>query len=268
MAQERLYIENTWIPLTASLNPSITKSITDITEPQDRKSTYSKTVSIPRSKEADKIFTHLFEFNVTTGLFNTSARASVRYECDSEIILQGYIRLNKIGRLNNNEITYDCTMFSTAADFMATLAGGYLTDLYESVGSFEGLDIYDHLLTKELQQLSWDTEIIINGSLEPFAFGQGYVYPLVDYGFSQDATNFIYTQIAPAIYEKEYLLRAIAWAGYILQPGGWVDTDDVINHLIIPSSPECYQLTASDIQAQEQRFQTCCLLDHLQRRTL
>jgi hypothetical protein len=251
MAQERLYIENTWIPLTASLNPSITKSITDITEPQDRKSTYSKTVSIPRSKEADKIFTHLFEFNVTTGLFNTSARASVRYECDSEIILQGYIRLNKIGRLNNNEITYDCTMFSTAADFMATLAGGYLTDLYESVGSFEGLDIYDHLLTKELQQLSWDTEIIINGSLEPFAFGQGYVYPLVDYGFSQDATNFIYTQIAPAIYEKEYLLRAIAWAGYILQPGGWVDTDDVINHLIIPSSPECYQLTASDIEDRE-----------------
>lgn len=251
MAQERLYITNIWIPLTASLNPSITKSITDITEPQDRKATYSKTVSIPRSKEADKLFTHLFEFNITTGLFNTSARADVRYECDSEVILQGYIRLNKIGRTNNNEITYDCTMFSTAADFMATISGGYLTDLYDSTASFEGLDIYDHTLTKEIQQLSWEDEIIINGALEPFAFGKGYVYTLVDYGFSTDATNFIFTQIGPSIYEKEYLLRIINWAGYTLQSGGWVDTDDVINHLIIPSSPECYQLTASDISNRE-----------------
>lgn len=252
MAQERLYIENIWIPLTASLNPSITKSITDITEPQDRKATYSKTVSIPRSKEADKIFSHLFEFNTVLNTFNTSARASVRYECDSEIILQGYIRLNKIGRTNNNEITYDCTMFSTTADFMATISNGFLTDLYESSGSYVGLDVYDHPLTKDLQQLSWETSIIENyPSSVPFEFGKGYVYALVDFGFSQDATNFIFTQIAPSIYEKEYLLKTISWAGYTLQSGGWVDDDDVINHLIIPASPECYQLTASDIEDRE-----------------
>lgn len=251
MAQERLYIDNIWVPLTESLNPSITKSITDITDPEARKSTYSKTVSIPRSKEADKVFSHLFEFNTINNTFNTSARADVRYECDSEIILEGYIRLNKIGRTNNNEITYDCTMFSTVADFMATIATGYLTDLYTSAGNFEGLDIYDHSLTKEIQQLSWATEIIKNGSLEAFAYGKGYVYALVDYGFSTNTSNFIYTQIGPSIYEKEFLLRIINWAGYTLQSGGWVDTDDVINHLIIPASPECYQLTQDDITDRE-----------------
>lgn len=252
MAQERLYIENTWIPLTASLNPSITKSITDITEPQTRKTTYSKTVSIPRSKEADKIFAHIFKFNAIDLTFNPSARAGVRYECDSEIILQGYIRLNKISVLNNNEITYDCTMFSTVGNFFATIANGFMTDLYASSGSYEGLDIYDHPLTKELQQLSWATEIVENyPTTVAFEYGKGYVYALVDYGFSQDATNFIYTQIAPSIYEKEYLLRTIAYAGYTLQAGGWVDTDDVINHLIIPASPECYQLTDDDIEDRE-----------------
>lgn len=251
MAQERLYIDNVWIPLTKSLNPSITKAITDITELQSRKATYSKTVSIPRSKEADKAFSHLFMFNAIDNTFDPSVRAPVRYECDSEVILQGYIRLNKIGHDNNHEITYDCTMFSTAADFIQEISNGYLTDLYESTASFEGLDIYDHSLTKEIQQLSWETEIIINTVLEPFAFGQGYVYALVDYGFSQDSTKFIYTQIGPSIYSKEYLLRMISWAGYTLQAGGWVDTDDVINHLIIPASPECYQLTDSDIEDRE-----------------
>lgn len=251
MAQERLYIDNIWIPLTKSLNPSITKSITDITELQDRKSTYSKTVSIPRSKEADKAFSHLFEFNVIDNTFNPSLRAPVRYEVDSEVILEGYIRLNKIGVTNNHEITYDCTMFSTAADFIAEIKDGYLTDLYASTSDYEGLDIYNHYLTKEIQQLSWETSIIKFGVLEPFDFGTGYVYALVDYGFSQDATKFIYTQIGPSIYSKEYLLRMIAWAGYTLQSGGWVDTDDVINHLIVPASPECYQLTNDDIENRE-----------------
>jgi hypothetical protein len=252
MAQERLYIENIWIPLTSSLNPSITKSITDITEPQARRATYSKTVAIPRSKEADQIFSHIFEFNAINLDFNPSARADVRYECDSEIILEGYIRLNKIGRTNNNEITYDCTMFSTAGDFMATIATGYLTDLYESTSDFEGLDIYDHVLNRDIQQLSWDTSIVENYPASvPFEFGKGYVYALVDYGFSSDATTFKENQIAPSIYEKEYLLRIISWAGYTLQAGGWVDTDDVINHLIIPASPECYQLTNDDIEDRE-----------------
>lgn len=252
MAQERLYITNVWIPLTAGLNPSITKSITDITEPQSRKSTYTKTVSIPRSKEADKIFSHIFEFNAIDLTFNPANRAAVRYECDSEIILEGYIRLNKIGRTNNNEITYDCTMFSKTADFMSTIGGAYLTDLYESTAGYEGLDVYDHPLTKELQEWSWDNQIIKNyPTLIPFAFGTGYVYALVDYGFSQDATNFIYTQIGCSIYEKEYLTKIISWAGYTLQSGGWVDTDDVINHLIIPSSPEVYQLTSADIALRE-----------------
>ncbi len=60
MAVERLYIENNYIPLTQGLNPSITKAITDVSEPEKRKATFTKTVSIPRSKEADKVFSALF----------------------------------------------------------------------------------------------------------------------------------------------------------------------------------------------------------------
>jgi len=254
MAVERLYIENTYIPLSQGLNPSITKELKNLAEPDKQKASYSKTVSIPRSKEADKIFSHIFEINVLIqgGEFNVQAKAACRYEVDSEIIIQGYLKLNQISVNDFQDIVYDCTMYNEVADFFAEISNNYLTDLYTSAGSYEGLDVYDHILTKELQQLSWEDEIAYNyPTLIPFAFGTGYVYALVDFGFSQDATNFIYTQIAPSIYEKEYMTKIISWAGFTLKAGGFFDTDTWFDHLIVPASPECYQLTDADIADRE-----------------
>jgi len=254
MAVERLYIENTYIPLSQGLNPSITKELKNLAEPDKQKASYSKTVSIPRSKEADKIFSHIFEINVLIqgGEFNIQAKADCRYEVDSETIIQGYLKLNQISVNDFQDIVYDCTMYSEVANFFAEIAGNYLTDLYPSAGSYEGLDVYDHPLTKELQAWSWDFEIIKNyPALIPFAYGTGYVYALVDFGYSQNATDFIYTQIAPSIYEKEYMTKIISWAGFTIKAGGFFDTDTWIDHLIIPSSPECYQLTSTDIEGRE-----------------
>lgn len=248
--EERLFIANQYVPLTSSLNPSLSKSVTDIEQPDKRKSAHSKTVRVPDSKELRIILKHYYEFNGTNS-YNTAIKQDVRYECASETMLEGYIRLSKVIELDNNNIEAEFVMFGQVANFFSDIKNGYLTDLYESTADFEGLDIYDHQLTKELQQLSWATSIIKNGVLEAFAYGKGYVYALVDFGFSQDATKFIYTQIAPSIYEKEYMNRIIAWAGYTVQAGGWMATDDVINHLIVPSSPECYQLTDADIALRE-----------------
>jgi len=241
MAVERLYINNTYIPLTDSLNPSITKSVSDISEPDKRKATYSKTVSIPRSKEADKIFSQIFEFNAINLTFNVNAKTDVRYECDSEVILRGYIKLNSIGVNDFQDITYDCTMYSVVADFFADIKGLKLNAL--------DLSEFDHELTKEIQQLSWDTSIIQNGGLVAFAFGKGYVYPLIDFGLSQNATDFIFTQIAPAIYEHELMKRIISEAGYTYT-STFLDSS-FFKHLIVPSSPDCFQLTDDDIEDRE-----------------
>lgn len=251
MAVERLYINENYIPLSEGLNPSITKSVKDISEPDKARATYSKSIIVPRSKEADKEFSCAFEINATNLQFNTAAKAPVRYECDSVDIINGYIRLNKIVEQDGLFVGYECTMFNEIADFFSDIKGAYLRDLYETTANYEGLDIFDHPLTKELQQKSWETEVLVNGVLEPFDYGYGYVYALVDYGFSQDATDFIFTQIGCSIYELEYMLRIINWAGYKVQAGGFFDTDTIFDHLIVPSSPECYQLTNTDIVARE-----------------
>jgi hypothetical protein len=251
MATERLYINNIYIPLSQGLNPSITKKLADITEPDKRKGSYSKSIVVPRSKEADIVFNRAFEINAKNATYNTEAKAPVRYEVDSINIIQGYVRLNKIVEQDGSWIGYEITMFNEVCDFFSDIKDALMTELYASTSGYEGLDIYDHSFTKEIQQLSWDTEIIINGSLEPFDYGKGYVYALVDFGFSQNATDFIFTQIGCSIYELEYMLRIVSWAGYTIKAGGFFDTDTIFDHLIIPASPECYQLTAADITARE-----------------
>jgi hypothetical protein len=248
MAVERLYIENIYIPLSQGLNPSINKSITDISDPSTRKAAYSKTISIPRSKEADKVFSHYFEFNAIDRVFDVNAKASVRYEVDSEVIINGYLKLNEIKVNDFQDITYDCTMYSEVADFFADIKELYLVDLYES-GTYEGFDKFDHSFTKEIQQKSWETEIWYDGAFIPFDFGTGYVYPLIDYGLSTNSTDFTYTQIGCALYVREILKKIIYRTGRTYT-STFID-GSVCEHLIIPSSPDCYQLTAAEIGDRE-----------------
>lgn len=248
---EVLIIKGINVPITSGLNPSITKRIKDISEPDKAKATYSKSVVIPRSKEADYVFSFLFEFNITDHTFNVNSKADCQYIVDSEKIIDGYIRLTEIVEVDNNDIAYECVMYDATARFFSIIKDAYMTELYESTADYEGLDIYDHVLSMELQQLSWDTSIIENGVLVPFAFGKGYVYPLIDFGLSTDATIFASNQMPPAIYEREYMQRIIAWAGFTIQPGGYFDTDTWLDHLIVPGSPECYQLSVTDIEDRE-----------------
>ncbi len=250
MAVERLYIENTYIPLSQGLNPSITKAITDVSEPEKRKATYTKTVSIPRSKEADKIFSALFEVNLIDHTFNVQRKASCLYTVDDDIILRGYLKLNEIRVTDTNDIVYDVTMNSDTANFWERIRTGYLRDLYDTGATdynalYEGLDKYDHTFAEEIQAYSWATQVWYDGAFIPFDYGTGYVYPLIDYGYSSDATNFTVGQMPCAIYVREYLKKIISWAGFEYD-SSWID-GTVCEHLIIPASPANYALTTSEI---------------------
>jgi len=251
MAVERLYIENTYIPLTSGLNPSINKAITDISDPSTRKATYSKTVSIPRSKEADKIFSHYFEFNAINRTFNVNAKAAVRYEVDSEVIINGFLKLNEIKINDFQDITYDCTMYSEVADFFADIKELYMVDLYTSGADpmDEGMDKFNHALTKQIQEYSWDNQIWYDGAFIPFDFGTGYVYPLIDYGLSSNSLDFTFTQIGCALYVREIMRKIIYRTGRTYTSAFMDGT--IFEHLIIPSSPDCYQLTSAEIATRE-----------------
>ncbi|MGL4598545.1 MAG: hypothetical protein ACRCYO_13590, partial [Bacteroidia bacterium] len=249
MYTERLYINNQFIPLSNGLNPSINKAVQDITKSEKPDSDYSKSIVAPRSQELDKVLSHVFETNLSNGTYNPNIKASMRYTVDDIDIIVGYMKLSGINILDEEEITYELILYGIKASFLADIKDLFMTDLYDSVGSYEGLDIYDHSFTKEIQQLSWATQIIKNGVLEPFQFGKGYVYPLIDYGLSQDSTNFVFNQIACCLYEHELMKRAIKKTGRTYT-SSFLD-GNFFKHIVLPSNPDVYQLSSSQISSRE-----------------
>ena len=241
--KEQLFINGVELPLSRSLDPSFTKSIIDIREPEKRSSTYSKTCIVPRSKEADDVFGFIFEINMVSGSFNPNLKADVLYLVDGLEQIRGYCQLKELVKTNNVDIDYSIVMFSEFANLFKDVQNKWLDEV-------EGIETYDHILNKELQNYSVNQEgvyqIIENGSLVAGALGKGYVYPLIDYGYSSDAITFKVTDIGCAIFVQEYWDRIFADAGFTYE---FTDTDfaDHFKHLIVPSSPEAYLLDADEI---------------------
>lgn len=240
---EQLYINNIYIPLSKSINPSITRSIADIQEPNKRKSTYSKTTTIPNSKEAFEVFGAIFEINLADGTFNPTVKADCLYLVDGSKIIDGYCQLKKITETDDKEIEYAIVMFGNVANLFNGIDDKYLHDL--------DLSQWNHPFDQDVQVDSWDTQVWDNSipGYVPFALGTGYVYALVDYGFSSDSVNFHMNEIGVSLYVKVYWDKIFEDAGFTYT-STFLGTD-AFKGLIIPSSPETFSLTSAQIVARE-----------------
>ncbi len=240
---EQLYINNIYIPLSKSINPSITRSIADVREPNKRKSTYSKTTTVPNSKEAFEVFGAIFEINLTDGSFDPTVKADCLYLVDGSEIINGYCQLKNIKETDDKEIEYDIVMFGNVANLFNGVDDKYLHDL--------DLSQWNHPFDQDVQEYSWDTQVWDNSipGYVPFALGTGYVYALVDYGFSTDSTTFHMNEIGCSIYVKEYWDKIFSDAGFTYT-STFLGTD-AFKGLIIPSSPETFTLTSAQITARE-----------------
>lgn len=241
MAREELFIGGVYIPLSKSINASLTKSITDVEKPQDRKATYSKTTSVPNSKEAQLVFGGLFELNIVDSTFNPNAKISCRYIVDGELIISGYCQLKSIKTTSRTDIEYDIVMFSALANIFKDMGENYLVDLKDELAE------WNHPFTKEVQAYSWETQVYnsVSAGYVPFEIGKGYVYPLIDYGFSTDLVDFNFKQVPCALYLKEYIDAIFSFTGKTYTSTFF--NSDYFKRHIIPSSPSSFQLTAAEI---------------------
>ena len=226
------------IPLIDSLKPALNLSIQDIKNPSKRKSDYSKTITLPSSKELDKLFNHIFEISTVTNSFNANKRLEVEYYADDQLQLKGFLKLNEIITNDLNEVSYSVNIF------------GQLSNLFSEIGEkdlieVQGLNDYDHSYTTGNISNSWDTSIDISGVPTAFNLGTGYVYPLIENGFDSDLSRFSILSMFPAIYAKEYFDRIISDAGYSYTSAFLNSTE--FKSLIIPFNRNKISLTADQV---------------------
>ena len=135
----------------------ITFSILDIREPEKRRTSWSKTVTIPGTKNNNRIFSHVYEIGqdgwVTIG--NTTVyegfNPNLRKECivinDGVQVMKGNLQLKKIKRDKDGNIEYEIAL------------NGDLTSLFYDVGTTKLSDLdlseWDHAWSKENIENSW-----------------------------------------------------------------------------------------------------------------
>lgn len=145
------------LDLYDSIPIPITFSILDIREPEKRRTSWSKTITIPGTKNNNRIFSHVYEIGqdgwVTIGNktvyegFNPNLRKECIVMNDGVQVMKGNLQLKKIKRDLEGNIEYEIAL------------NGDLTSLFYDVGTTKLNDLdfseWDHDWSKGNMELSW-----------------------------------------------------------------------------------------------------------------
>jgi hypothetical protein len=230
----------------------LTKSIIELTEPEQRKSDYTKTINIPGTSNNNSIFTNIFDVNhsILNGDnsnfyvdFDPRKKANCILYREGIPQLRGYLQMTSINILDEQNITYELVVYGRVANLFQDVGDNLLSDYDFSE--------YTHLWNETNVRNSINTSIIINGVTANFQLGRGYVYPLIDYGFDNNAQQtYNVDQLYPAIYVKTILDKILKTHGYryesTIQSNTFLNSTE-FKRLIIPASGNELRQTSNQI---------------------
>jgi hypothetical protein len=246
VVKSQIYINNTLIDLKDDLPIDLNYEIAEISQPESRQANYSKTITIPSTKSNDVLFTHIFEINrvtlnTSTTNFNPDFNPNLKAEAViySEGVKQfdGVAQLLNINRLDDNDITYEIVILGNIITPFVAIGEKYLSEI--------DLSEYDHDYTRSNIDDSWATQIKQGGVNVPFAIGNGYVYPLIDYGITTDEIEYPVSAWRPAVYLKTIVDKIFEDIGFTYTSSFFTST--LFKRLIIPFSGTSLRLTSTQI---------------------
>jgi hypothetical protein len=238
----QLIVNDFELDLSDSIAVPLNFAIADIKEPQSRRRSFSKSITLEGTQNNLNYFVsayalpmNLEESNTIT--FRPNEKQNCKYFKDGLLVFSGKFRLNDV-TINDGYYTFDCTLYSDTVDYFAKLKDKKLSELDWSE--------YTHNLTRTNVANSWTTSIVKNGVAERnFGAdsrgyqpkGYGYIYPIVDYGYPKaSAITFKTNDLAPFVYVKECIQKIFNYAlestGYTIDLTGGVFATDNFNKLI------------------------------------
>lgn len=217
------------VELLGSLQPNLTFNISDIKNPDKRKSDFSKSISLPGSKKINKIFEHIFEINLDLQTFNPNLKTDVLYLVNGETIIDGYLQLKEIKNIDKN-ITYEVTIIGRVGNFINELGNKELTDL--------DMTSLNHVYNKVSQEATWN-----------YPLSTDYVYPMINYdinyGGQGSTEDWDVEDLFPAITVKKYIDKIFSDVGYTYTSAFF--NSEYFENLIIPFSSKNFALTETSI---------------------
>jgi len=233
----RIFVENNELDINASFTHQITYAVNDLQNLDSKSTAFTKTIVLPGTANNNKIFGNIFEFansNFTNDYdknigynFNASKSAKARIDSDGLTIMKGVIRMLEI-IVDGHLIEYEVALFGELGGFFTNLGNKKLEEL--------DFGAYNH---------TYSATNIVNSWANANA-GEGYYYPLIDYGnVSTDKKNYDYRAFRPALFVKQIIDKIITGNGYTWESNFF--NTSFFKRLIIPNNQD--RLTTVKTQA-------------------
>lgn len=196
---------NAYLDCDSNFDIALQYSLADIRDISKRNSAYSKTLSLPGTKNNNFWFGELFDINVDFTAFNPNKKTKCRVLVNTETVIIGFLQLRNIRKIprqdaEGNLIVYDCVIYNNAVDLMTELGEKTLRDR----DLVEKMNEYSHTFNRANVIASWN-----------HTWQDGYVYPM--YGLPNATfTSYRLENFYPAPFYKVVLDNILRNAGY-----GW-----------------------------------------------
>ena len=130
MQKLQLYISGERIDLFKDEQVSISLSQQDYKDPSKIFAEFTKTFTIPASKENNKIFEHYYNFNIING-FDARNKITANIELNHIPYKQGFVALNGVELKNNKAYAYKITFYGNTINLTKLFGEDDLSDLSE-----------------------------------------------------------------------------------------------------------------------------------------
>jgi hypothetical protein len=213
----------------------INKSIIDIQNIAERKSDFTKTITLPGTHNNNDIFSNIFNLarsvqNTNTYNFapdfNPNLKADAILYKNGIAMIQGYLQLTNINIVDEYQIEYEVIIIGRTANLFQDLGEKKLNEL--------DLSAYDHTWNYTNIAASW-TPLVT----------RGYYYGLIDKGFSNDQKGFYTIHQKPQIFAKAIVDAIFKDAGYRYSSDFFTTAN--FTKLVVPCTQDKLLLTTQEV---------------------
>jgi hypothetical protein len=225
----RLVVNGHEIDLDANTPVPNTFSIADVKNPETRRRSSSKQITLPGTQNNMDFFSstyqlslsNLSDISVVGFKFDPTIRVTAKYYgWSGKPIFDGLLQLLSVEILNGN-YTFNVALFSNFIDLFEALDKIKVAEL--------GWNEYNHTLNNTNIKNSWDTSVYVDGIVTPnFTAGVpdafGYLYALCDYGYETNLRDHKNNNLMPYVYRKEIVEKCFAVANQTIN-STFMDTE-------------------------------------------
>ena len=207
--------------------------ISDVSNPDKRNASYSKTIVLPGTKEVDIVFSHIWKLNNALTGFDPRLKCGIKYFINDKIQFDGDLRIvNVVVNPDSKEKSYEI------------LATGILGNLFIAIGN--KLITGNTTPADDIDMSAYDHALTAANVLAVPTYGVGYAYGLMNLGLNQinSETEFHVKDFRPAIFKRDLMAKIFTDAGYT-----WTSTrldSAAYKRELVFCSTEQFKISASD----------------------